>query len=77
MIVRVTDSIPEMKNELSLLTHPDLRNTARIKTFTDFMSTSLSSDRIYWKAAARSHNCTLHGWSSLPPSPILNRLRDT
>mgnify|MGYP002882174464 CR=1 FL=1 len=45
MLVRVTDPIPEMENELWLLTHPDLRNTARIKAFTDFMAASLSSDK--------------------------------
>jgi DNA-binding transcriptional LysR family regulator len=45
MLVRVTDPIPEMENELWLLTHPDLRNTARIKAFMEFMAASLASDR--------------------------------
>ena len=45
MLVRVTDPIHEMENELWLLTYPDLHNTALIKAFTDFMSTSLSSDK--------------------------------
>ncbi len=45
MLVRVTDPIPEMENELWLLTHPDLRNTVRIKAFTDFMAASLSSNK--------------------------------
>jgi DNA-binding transcriptional LysR family regulator len=45
MLVRVTDPIPEMENELWLLNHPDLRNTARITAFTDFMAASLSSNK--------------------------------
>ena len=44
-LVRVTDPTPEMENELWLLPHPNLRNTARIRVFTDFMAASLSSDR--------------------------------
>ena len=45
MLVRVTDPIPEMENELWLLTHRDLRNTTRIKAFTDLMAASLPSDK--------------------------------
>ena len=45
MLVCVTDLTPEMENELWLLPHPNLRNTARIRAFTDFMAASLSSDK--------------------------------
>lgn len=45
MLARVTDPVAEMENELWLLTHPDLRHTARIRAFMDFMAASLAGDR--------------------------------
>lgn len=44
-LLRVTDPLPEMENELWLLTHPDLRTTARIRALMDFLATSLAADR--------------------------------
>lgn len=45
LLARVTDPVPEMENELWLLTHPDLRHTARIRAFMDFLAASLAGDR--------------------------------
>jgi DNA-binding transcriptional LysR family regulator len=36
---------PKIASELWLLTHEDLRNTARIRAFMDFMATSITGDR--------------------------------
>ena len=43
--VRVTEPLHDMENELWLLTHPDLRNTVRIRVLMDFLATSLAADR--------------------------------
>ena len=44
-LVRVTEPLHDMDNELWLLTHPDLRNTVRIRVLMDFLATSLAADR--------------------------------
>src|SRR5882724_5170301 len=36
MLAQLTSPLPEVQGELWLLTHPDLRNTARVRTFLDF-----------------------------------------
>ena len=40
-LVRLGNLIEELESELWLLTHPDLRNVARIRTFLDYMSEAL------------------------------------
>lgn len=44
-LVRATDPVPEIENELWLLTHPDLRRTARIRALLDFLAEALQRDR--------------------------------
>lgn len=43
-LTRVTDPNPELASALWLLTHQDLRATARVRAFLDFMAQSLASD---------------------------------
>lgn len=45
MLARVTPPVPEMENELWLLTHPDLRHTARIRVVMEFLADSLARDK--------------------------------
>lgn len=40
---RVGEPIAELRGELWLLTHPDLRRTARVRAFSEFMATALQS----------------------------------
>ena len=42
---RVTTPLPDMEGSLWLLTHPDLRKVARIRTVLDFMAEALSRQR--------------------------------
>src|SRR5262249_54055133 len=35
-LARLTPPMPELEGELWLITHPDLRNTARVRAFLDF-----------------------------------------
>jgi len=42
---RVTKPLPEMEGSLWLLTHPDLRKVARIRSVLDFMADALSRQR--------------------------------
>jgi DNA-binding transcriptional LysR family regulator len=44
-IVRLGPPIAELEGELWLLTHPDLRNTARVRAFLDFCSTEIAKRR--------------------------------
>ena len=41
--------VPEkfQKNEIWILTHPDIKNTARIKAFMDFMRNEIQSEKSY------------------------------
>lgn len=41
-LVRVGDPIPELRSDLWLLTHPDLRRSARVKVFLDAMRTGFA-----------------------------------
>ena len=38
---RLSSTLPELEGELWLLTHPDLRNTARVRAFLDFCAAAL------------------------------------
>jgi DNA-binding transcriptional LysR family regulator len=40
-LVRLTAPVPELETGLWLLTHPDLRNTARVRAFLDFAATEI------------------------------------
>jgi DNA-binding transcriptional LysR family regulator len=42
---RVTTPLPDMEGSLWLLTHPDLRKVARVRTVLDFMAEALSRQR--------------------------------
>jgi DNA-binding transcriptional LysR family regulator len=42
---RVTTPLPDMEGSLWLLTHPDLRKVARVRTVLDFMADALSRQR--------------------------------
>ena len=43
-LVRLRDPPPELDTQIWVLTHPDLRNVARIKALTDFLHEQLSVD---------------------------------
>jgi DNA-binding transcriptional LysR family regulator len=45
-LVRALPPQAEMAGALWLLTHPDLRNTARIRAFLDFMAGALAGERV-------------------------------
>lgn len=40
-LVRFSDTLPELANDLWLLTHPDLRRVERIRTFMEFVATAV------------------------------------
>ncbi|HSK40151.1 MAG TPA: LysR substrate-binding domain-containing protein, partial [Arenibaculum sp.] len=42
---RIGDPLPELATELWLLIHEDLRNTARVRSFVDFMSRAIRLER--------------------------------
>ena len=44
-LVRVTETIPELAVDLWLLTHPDLRKTARVRVLMDFLATAIGALR--------------------------------
>lgn len=44
-LVRVRDPIKEMTTALWVLTHPDLMQTARVRSFTQFMARALAKER--------------------------------
>lgn len=44
-IARVGDPLPEVRSNLWLLTHEDLRRTARVRAFTEFMAHALGGER--------------------------------
>src|SRR5262249_57369695 len=45
MLSQLTPPLPEMQGELWLLTHPDLRNTARVRTFLQLCASQLPHRR--------------------------------
>jgi DNA-binding transcriptional LysR family regulator len=44
-VVQLSPPIPELEGELWLLTHPDLRNTARVRAFLDFCAAEIAKRR--------------------------------
>jgi len=44
-LVRLTPPLPELEGELWLVTHPDLRSTARVRAFVDFCATEFGKRR--------------------------------
>lgn len=44
-LARLSPPLPELEGELWLLTHPDLRNTARVRAFLDFCATEMAKRR--------------------------------
>lgn len=51
-LVRASAPLPELANELWLLTHPDLRRVARIRTFLDDMRLALEAQRDLFEGRA-------------------------
>lgn len=51
-LVRVGAPVPELANELWLLTHPDLRRVARIRTFLDAMRAALEAQKDLFEGRA-------------------------
>jgi DNA-binding transcriptional LysR family regulator len=45
MLAQLTPPLPEVQGELWLLTHPDLRNTARVRTFLEFCASEFAHRR--------------------------------
>lgn len=44
-LARMTDPLPELRAAIWLLTHPDLRRTARVRAFLDFLGQRLGAQR--------------------------------
>jgi DNA-binding transcriptional LysR family regulator len=44
-LTRLCPALPELEGELWLLTHPDLRNTARVRSFLDFCGAEMAKRR--------------------------------
>ena len=44
-LVQLSPPLPELEGELWLLTHPDLRTTARVRAFLDFCTAEISQRR--------------------------------
>jgi len=53
MLSQLTPPLPEMQGELWLLTHPDLRNTARVRTFLEFCASEFAQRRAILKGKRR------------------------
>jgi DNA-binding transcriptional LysR family regulator len=51
---RVKAPLPEMEGSLWLLTHPDLRRVARVRTVLDFIATTLAKQRALIEGRARA-----------------------
>lgn len=51
-LVRCTKPIPEMASSLWLLTHPDLRRTARVRAFVDFAARELAAHKAAFEGSA-------------------------
>ena len=49
-LARLSAPLPELEGELWLLTHPDLRNTARVRAFLTSAPRSLRSSVRCWNA---------------------------
>jgi DNA-binding transcriptional LysR family regulator len=44
-LAQLSPPLPELEGELWLLTHPDLRNTARVRAFLDFCTCEIAQRR--------------------------------
>jgi DNA-binding transcriptional LysR family regulator len=44
-LAQLSPALPELEGELWLLTHPDLRNTARVRTFMDYCEAEIGKRR--------------------------------
>jgi len=44
-LAQLSSTLPELEGELWLLTHPDLRNTARVRAFLDFCTAEIAQRR--------------------------------
>ena len=44
-LVQLGPTLPELEGELWLLTHPDLRNTARVRAFMDYCTAEIAKRR--------------------------------
>ena len=44
-LAQLSPPLPELEGELWLLTHPDLRNTARVRAFLDFCADEIARRR--------------------------------
>jgi DNA-binding transcriptional LysR family regulator len=42
---QLTPPLPDLESELWLITHPDLRNTARVRAFLDFCNDEIARRR--------------------------------
>jgi len=66
-LVRVGDPVESLDMDLWVLTHPDLRNTARIRALMTFLYDALSEDADLWggrrKATAAPNFMPREGWS--------------
>jgi DNA-binding transcriptional LysR family regulator len=52
-LVRLTPPNPDFSTGLWLLTHPDLRHSARVRVFLDFLATEIAKQRKYLEGGAR------------------------
>jgi DNA-binding transcriptional LysR family regulator len=59
-LIRVGAPVPELQSELWLLTHPQLRRTARVKTFMDTMARLLQPTVPLFEGRARSDSVGIH-----------------
>jgi DNA-binding transcriptional LysR family regulator len=53
-LAQLTPPLPELESELWLITHPDLRNTARVRAFLDFCADEIAKRRHTLDGAARA-----------------------
>jgi DNA-binding transcriptional LysR family regulator len=44
-LAQLSPPLPELEGELWLLSHPDLRNTARVRAFLDFCTAEIGQRR--------------------------------
>jgi DNA-binding transcriptional LysR family regulator len=44
-LAQLTPPLPDLESELWLITHPDLRNTARVRAFLDFCADEIARRR--------------------------------
>ena len=51
-LAQLTPPLPDLESELWLITHPDLRNTARVRAFLDFCADEIARQRDTLEGAA-------------------------